>query len=284
MNSFFDVEKELEMTDKVISGKKIDSSYDNIYTRSNEKLDELFKQFDVSNKKVLTVLASSDQLFFSLLNGASSVDCFDINRLTQYFYYLRKWNIIYNNKFYLPVNVTGLFINDLLCKAESNILSENEERAYRYWYKFIRTYPAFMYKKMFFTPLGKRQYDIDMDLLKEKLITNDLNFRCLDLSDKVSNDDYDIIITSNISEYFYDNYELLSNYKSNLVKLLGDGGSIISSHMMFYTIPSREMNLFSDEFDFREFPFYYDEFYSDLASSNFPLGYSYTKKRDVNKK
>lgn len=284
MNSFFDVEKEIEMTGVVISGDNLDGSYDSLYTRSNENLDNLFKQFDVSDKKVLTVLSSADQFFFSLLNGAGSVDCFDINRLTQYFYYLRKWNIIYNNEFYLPEKLTGVVINDLLCKVKDNIQSENEERAYRYWYEFIRTYPTFMYREMFHTPLRWRQYDIDMDLLKDRITTNDLNFRCMDLCDRTYNNNYDIIITSNISEYFSDDYELLSSYKSNLLNLIGDGGSIISSHMMFPTIPSCEANLFFDEFDVCEFPSYYDEFYRDISSIKFPLGYSYTKKRDVNKK
>ncbi len=284
MNSFFDVEKDIEMTGEVFSGNSVNGSYDSIYTRSNENLDKLFEQFDVSGKKVLTVLSSADQLFFSLLKGASSVDCFDINKLTQYFYYLRKWNIIYNNEYYLPDKLTGVFINDLLCKAKDKLQSENEEKAYKYWYEFIRTYPTFMYREMFHTPLRRRNYDIDMDLLKDNIITKDLNFKCINLCDKVFSDNYDVIITSNISEYFSDEYELLSNYKKNLSELIGDSGCIISSHIMYPTIPLTERTLFFEEFDISEFPSYYDDYYKDLSSPRFPLGYSYTKKLDVNKK
>ena len=39
------------------------NGYLRIYNRSNEELSKIFKKYDVKNKEVLTVLASSDQLF-----------------------------------------------------------------------------------------------------------------------------------------------------------------------------------------------------------------------------
>ena len=67
--------------------KKALPQYDYIYTRTNENLNLLLKDIEVKNKKVLTVLASSDQLFYFLLKNAKEVETFDINVLTKYFFY-----------------------------------------------------------------------------------------------------------------------------------------------------------------------------------------------------
>ena len=55
---------------------------------------------DIRDKNVMTVLASSDQLFTFNSLGAKEVDAFDHNILTIYYYYLRKWSIKYNDQLY----------------------------------------------------------------------------------------------------------------------------------------------------------------------------------------
>ena len=88
---------------KMIDGDDVDESYYNkIYMSSNESLGNLFLNFDISGKDVLTVLGSSDQLFYSYLNGAKKVDCFDINVLARHYYYLRRWAIDYLGMYYPP--------------------------------------------------------------------------------------------------------------------------------------------------------------------------------------
>lgn len=82
--------------------KKALPQYDYIYTRTNENLNLLLKDIEVKNKKVLTVLASSDQLFYFLLKNAKEVETFDINVLTKYFFYLRKWNLLYLKEYFYP--------------------------------------------------------------------------------------------------------------------------------------------------------------------------------------
>lgn len=46
------------------------------------------------------MLGSGDQAFHFLNRDAKSVDVFDINRLSIYYYYLRIWLIKYMNEFY----------------------------------------------------------------------------------------------------------------------------------------------------------------------------------------
>ena len=51
----------------------------------------LFNRISLKDKRVLSVLASSDFLFSALDDGATIVDTFDINFLTYRYFYLRKW-------------------------------------------------------------------------------------------------------------------------------------------------------------------------------------------------
>ena len=68
-----------------------------LYRNTNENLTSLLTNYDFLNKKVLTVLSSSDQLFSCYYLGASNVDTFDINILTYYYFFLRKWSILYGS-------------------------------------------------------------------------------------------------------------------------------------------------------------------------------------------
>ena len=77
--------------------------YSKIYTHSNENLKEYIS--DLQSKRVLTVGASGDHLFSSVLAGASRVDIFDINKYTLMFIKLR----IYALKYLQPVDILYFF-------------------------------------------------------------------------------------------------------------------------------------------------------------------------------
>mgnify|MGYP007047904665 CR=1 FL=1 len=177
MENSYEVDKDIEETSALLNGEDVSSNYDFIYTHSNECLSNLFDNFDVRDKRVLTVLSSSDQLFNCLIRDCFSVDTYDINKLTKYFYYLRKWNIIYNGKFYLPSSITGTFIYNILNKV--SISSPSEEEAYKYWSMFIRKFPGFLYKYLFYTGVRDNySFDFSLDDLKDKLSLYDLSFKC----------------------------------------------------------------------------------------------------------
>ena len=125
-------------------------------------------------------------------------------------------------------------------------------------------------------------FDFSLDDLKDKLSSYDLSFKCLDMGSSVDiSSKYDVVITSNLSEYFVNDLEKISNYKNNLDNILDSNGYIISSHMLNSYIPYLENSVFNSSFNSKEFPFYYDKFFNNY----FPLGYCYQKKKDgVNKK
>lgn len=64
--------------------------FDYIYPFCNENIKDLLSYFPLKDKKCLSVLASSDQIFDMFLNGARSITAFDINKLTIYYYNLKK--------------------------------------------------------------------------------------------------------------------------------------------------------------------------------------------------
>jgi len=64
--------------------------FDFIYPFCNENIKELLSYFNLKDKDCLSVLASSDQIFDMYLKGAKSITTFDINKLTFYYYNLKK--------------------------------------------------------------------------------------------------------------------------------------------------------------------------------------------------
>ena len=91
------MDKDIYLKDYLVSrvisfGKEI-PGYGRVYYRTNEDLDTIYRDLDFHKKKVLSVLASSDQVFTARYLGAEQVDSFDKNRLTIYYYYLRKYDV-----------------------------------------------------------------------------------------------------------------------------------------------------------------------------------------------
>lgn len=144
------LEKDLELARYILDDTEdcfdtLDS--DRLYLRSNEPLEFIFSQFDFSSKDILSVLASSDQVFSFYQDGANSVDTFDIHRLTEYYYYLRLWCLReYQNSF--PYE----FSNSSLKQVLSFTFPDFPEgvQAKKFWSTLLKEYPDLMRSPMFF--------------------------------------------------------------------------------------------------------------------------------------
>lgn len=64
--------------------------FERIYPFTNENLAECFPNLEIKDQDCLTVAGSADQVFDMHLNGAKTVDCFDIDPLTIHYFYLKK--------------------------------------------------------------------------------------------------------------------------------------------------------------------------------------------------
>lgn len=238
--------------------------YSKVYFSSNEDLDSIFSGFDFKEKKVLSVLSSSDQLFKLKELGAKKVDTFDRNRLTYYYNFLRVWTIIYLNEDYPyeVLNNNHEWLNSLLSKVEC---SSNEElTAFNFW-KILADSKKDI-SNMFVvdrTTSNNDNYNISCDIasVNMKFINMDI-FR----KNKYDNK-YDYVVLSNILEWTNGDSTFIDMVDNNLNKMLKPGGCVICSRVKYRNggFELDEKRLFDSEFE-----------YNDMDSG---LGYSYTLKK-----
>lgn len=257
-------------------------NYGKLYYSTNENLTRLFNNFTVADKDVLTVAASGDQFFSAVYRGAKSVDTFDINKLTKYYLYLRKWSILYLDALY--PNKT-LFLCDnrwveyLLKVVEPK--NDDEVEAINFFKKYLELTEDTFTHNLFF--MGAQDKDIpfrkDIKGLKKKLVEKEINFKDFDLFKEVKTDKkYDRVIISNILEYGACDRKKLEQASKNLDALLNEDGEVICSYLMtqagtydhFY-----EADIFSQYFDLIDFK----DFYKGPMGTSFPVGYQYKKTR-----
>ena len=125
------VDTDIVLTKKILNDEESENT---LYFETNEYIKEILDNFDIKNKKVLTVLGSGDQAFHFYSKKALKVDLFDINRLTIYYYYLRRWVIKYLKKSYPDYNFDSKFLRNLLKKV--SLKDCYEKSAYDYWTLF----------------------------------------------------------------------------------------------------------------------------------------------------
>lgn len=269
------VERDINYTKHIINGSNlIDENYNSIYFHSNEHLKIIFNQIDVKGKECLSVLGSGDQTFYMYDRGAKSVDLFDINKLTIYYFYLRRWTIKYLDKFYPDSLIDKKYILNLLNFVNPKDI--NEENAYQYWLKYAHYFEYFKEKLLEELFIGgnnlKRNNIEDLTRIKSYLDTSDINFYNVDLSDEniIINKKYDIIFVSNIIDYMHSMYRI-SVYRNNLYDLLKDDGKIIATYVNNNHRKKDEVILFDRYFKMMKL----DKEYDDLEYKN--PGYVYTK-------
>ena len=212
----------------VCSGEE-NGVFSKIYNSSNESLKRLFACFSVKDKEVLTVLGSSDHLFYAMYYGAKSVDSFDINVLTKYYYYLRKWEILYGGHYYFSQDIFRSHkpLYKLLSKVHTK--DQQEENAVMFWKYYLNRVSPSEHRDLYCDSKSDNAIK-DLKTMKNLLEEQKFTFYHGDLFDEFScPKKYDVIITSNILEYAYSPLKLyMSRY--NLKRHLKDGGKIIGSH------------------------------------------------------
>ena len=230
MDSFNAVMKDVERAGDVVKGENT-YNYKKIYPATNENLEELFSKVKIKDKDVFSVLSSGDQVFTSFYKGAKSVDSFDVNKLTIYYYYLRKWMITKKKKEY---------INDWYFESNRDLIklimtidpeSEDEKNAKIFWLNYINKYNG-LDKHLFLTTNEdyKNVFSDDIKGLSKKI--KNMNFYNYDISSSfILKKKYDVVVLSNILECLRHPAQLF-RVKSNVDRLLKDGGICLCSHIM----------------------------------------------------
>ena len=252
------VDKLISYTQDIINGSCKNKHYNSVFFHSNENLNAIFNEVDVSGKDVLTVLSSGDQAFHLYDKGAKSVDFFDINNFTLYYFYLRVWTIKYLNQYYPNLYFKNNFLEKVLLHVKPS--GDEEKIVYEYWKKFLwyfKDCSDYALEELFIVGYNRfRNKIFDLSKVKSRIDDEKYNFYNIDLSEEVHLDKkYDVIFVSNIGDrirgiIYSDERNLckLEIYKNNMLNLLKDDGIVICTNVVRKGGSKEESKVFSSDF------------------------------------
>lgn len=274
-----------ETVDKIIKSKTTLSNefgeYSKVYHATTENIKGFLTQFDLTNKKVLTVQGSCDQLLNAYSLGADSVTCFDINPLSKNQANLKiasMHSLTYEEYVDYFFNDKKMFDIELYKKIRENLDEETKE-LYDYLYL---NYQSALFKVIYynFKPdinqmkrmneyLDEEKFYKLAEIIKHKhneFIKSDVT----DLREHLEDRKFDFILLSNISdsiEQIYDK-DSLKQYKRlihGLSKNLNKYGIIQVGYIYDY-YSYRNKGIFSNKEE-RQKIFTTDEFHTTFVES-----------------
>ena len=259
-----DIEKTKEIIDYQVQNNKIFSfgksfaEYQKVYAFTNENIDGYMSNFILNdNDNVLSVLASGDHIFNLIYNGVSNIDTFDVNRLTEYYFYLKLAMLnsisynefinfidrVYNNDIEYENDMLLFIIKNMDIKYRkyyeeiimysNNIQKNNDNKLSLLKMLLINTNNDYKYKNTYL--LNEENYNKTKDNIPN------LNFRfscesCFNIKN-IYNRKYDYIFLSNIIDYFYQqygyfwNYQHLEEYYNYLDSILSDKSVVLLDYL-----------------------------------------------------
>lgn len=244
------------LASRVIMDDKMVYGYDKVYYQINEDINDVLLGEDFTDKDVLSVLASADQYFMFKALDAKKVDAFDFNRLTIYYYFLRKWSIKYNNDVYPDIFYDDSYVENLLEKVV--VSSDLEKKALDFFKMHVSNGSDF--SKFFYDvdvqPYGNTLFQNIRQL--KKIIDSDFTFYNMDLfkdnGDLISKK-YDYLYISNILDWAREDSSKIIIAKDNLLSLLKDNGKVICSRLVNRSKSGilSERKIFDEDFQLHEF-------------------------------
>lgn len=258
------------------------SSY-TIYNESNEHLCEIFDSINIKNKDVLAVLGSSDQALSCYYNGAKTIDTFDKVYISLWYAYLRKWLILYQNKFYPSHHFFtdgDKDLYDLICKVIPD--NQDEADAEMFWKIYLGVHkPKYASDYYLFNPTicsQDKPFSHDIEKIKH-YYDNPINFKCLDICGPLNvTKQYDVLILSNIIEHTFSDEERII-VRENIEDLLKEDGIAVCSSLIYdidtpfheneiKLLTANDLELLSTH-----------QCYEELMGRNRDIAYVYKKKR-----
>ncbi len=234
----------------------------NIYPFTNEDIKGYFDNFDFKGKDVLSVLASSDQVFDMFLRGAKSIDTFDINPLTKYYFYLKKaailaldkkdfinffnQNIISDNEYEITIDNYNKFNKDIFMEISKYLKGDS----YIFWNTLFENFsPVEISKERFLFSFDyhnewnlkiKTLYYNNYYKLKARIGDLKITFTKCDVKDlpEKLNSKYDIIYLSNTIFYAFAGYrynlqnaKIVKDFLDSLALKINNQGVILADYL-----------------------------------------------------
>ena len=238
--------------------------YQRVYFQTNENIDGYLHLNDLAYKKnALCVAGSGDQAFSLISKGIDNIQLFDINKLTEYMIIGLKKAIILKYDYSEYFEIMYKLINPQLNFMEIyNIINElipyMEDKYQYFWIEIINYYKMLQiseksnYNLILMLSLTNIEQFIrnnssylnseeEYNILKRKLNDIKLTFKyvnALNLKTEFSTNSFDLILLSNILDYFHmywgKNWNIfhLNKYVDGLTNIMNDNG-IIYLHYAF---------------------------------------------------
>ena len=216
--------------------------FSKLYNMTTENSYGFLKNYDLRDKKVLTVAGSGDQRLNAYFLGAKSVTCFDINPLTKLHINLKDKALTTVNfeKFIKFFNVYSRKYGDYYYSLDYRIFDELKELLDNYTYSFynylINELVNYIDSDIYFDflndlnalekmniYLNPDNYEVLSKIMRDKEVNFiESNLDCL--PEKLNNEKFDMILLSNISDYTHKMYERedLVQYRIIINKLINN--------------------------------------------------------------
>lgn len=240
--------KDYEASRSIVLNRELDG-YDRICYSTNEDLLSCLKNLKLFKKTVLSVMGSCDQVYTFNYCGAI-VDSFDKNILSLYYYYLRRWNILYGEDIYPLALINNNYFDLEMILDEVNPINDDESIALKFWKMHINDKTDF--SKLFFhmDVMGNTIFTEREDLLGT--VKKEPNFINMDLfKPQILDKKYEIIYISNIIEWRRNRKDFLIQLRDNLDNLLDKNGIIICTNIANNNDEIEKL-VFSEKFEIAE--------------------------------
>lgn len=238
-----DIKKARELIESPMSGFIGFNTDTFIYRFTNESI-ELYKNYLMNRKKVLSVTASGDQVLNSILFGSKEIDSFDVSRFPKYYFELKKAAIETLTRdefidFFVGEHLSSLvgFIscyksleNEKLKEYYSGFNNNMDKDNKKFWDELFDIYnidqvfssPMFLVDDCHFQALNPYLYDENYEELQKKIKNVKVKHHVGDIR-QIScmlNEEYDLVNLSNIINYI--DFNEYKNILNNL-SLSNDG-------------------------------------------------------------
>lgn len=245
------VKRDLSLAKNIIeSNDSFLTDIEKYFLRIYPFLTENYKGYmpNMTEKSLLTVGSSGDQILNAMLNDASKVSCMDINRFSKYYFDLKKAAILklsfedYLGYFYCGRKIENEnTFSPNVYKKISKVLGTDTKY---FWDELYDRYSALDIRTNLFIrdevdPVYMARYNeyLNEDKykeLKKKLDKTEVSFVCSDVTDsssfrKIPKRSFDYIMLSDVFQYYINDQKSINKLRkivSTLKELIKDDGEI----------------------------------------------------------
>lgn len=228
--------------------------YSFIYRNTNENIQGYLNQLSIKGKDVLTVASSGDHALLSLLNGANSVETYDINHFAKYYQELKisGYQVLSYDDFVSFFYTDKGFTYDIFEKITN--LNDEVKDFWQYLFDYHDDYEIidsqlFSNYEHSYETLKKFHPFLDRNYFTNNKTINNLTFYQCDALKlpTILKKKYDVIMLSSIPNFIDDfaNLENFNHYLENLSNFLNNDGYIIANYL--YGIDDIKSSIFNND-------------------------------------